>query len=63
MKTISGVSSEFFGHHNHAGFSIDNFRSGCGVYFPGEAYAPIVSNGERSLRFIVIRITGCYRKP
>jgi hypothetical protein len=35
-QVISGVSSEFFGHHNHAGFSIDNFRTGSGVYFPGE---------------------------
>src|SRR5499427_6542736 len=35
-QVISGVSSEFFGHHNHAGFSIDNLRTGSGVYFPGE---------------------------
>src|SRR5260370_40041353 len=35
-QVISGVSSEFFGHHNHAGFSIDNFWIGSGVYFPGE---------------------------
>src|SRR5258708_14991040 len=35
-QVISGISSEFFGHHNHAGFSIDNFWSGSGVYFPGE---------------------------
>jgi hypothetical protein len=35
-QVISGASSEFFGHHNHAGFSIDNFRTGSGVYFPGE---------------------------
>src|SRR6266446_1264889 len=35
-QVISGVSSEFFGHHNHARFSIDNFRTGSGVYFPGE---------------------------
>src|SRR5262249_61206457 len=36
-QVISGVSSEFgIGHHNHARFSIDNFRTGSGVYLPGE---------------------------